>query len=90
MLQLVAVGTAAFLMVFFKSFQQRNVAYDNLAAIIPTSFALATTEFFVISTIALMGMNPFAVICYALGAGVGSLCATILHKKYMTKGKKLG
>lgn len=85
MLKYMAIFFAAFTLVFFKSFQQRNVAYENYFAIIPTSLFLAAAEFLAIAYIASIGMQPIAILVYALGAGTGSLGATILHKKYMTR-----
>lgn len=73
--------------VFFKAFQQRNVAFDNYVAVLPTSIAMAATEFYVIALIVKTGYDIVLVLALGTGAGIGALVAMVLHKRFFgTKG----
>lgn len=87
-------GTMLF--VGFKSFQQRNVAFDHYWLIPPTSMCMALTEYFVIGYMAVEALNQgFSLAyfgkaaCLGLAAGAGSLLATLLHGKLLGN-KKAG
>lgn len=73
--------------VFFKAFQQRNVAFDNYVAVLPTSLAMAATEFYVIALIVKTGYDIVLVLALGTGAGIGALGAMVAHKRFFgTKG----
>lgn len=77
---------ASFAFIFLRAFQQRNVAFDNYAWIIPVSWAMAATEFLVVTMIAKQdSYNVLLVIMLGSGAGTGSLSAMLLHKRYVKK-----
>lgn len=88
---LVAAG-AYFLFVFFKAFQQRNVAFDHYFWVMPLSYLMSTTEVIVISMVAIDATNANnwtdmipILIGVGTGGGIGALLAMYLHKKYLTK-----
>jgi hypothetical protein len=72
--------------IFFKAFQQRNVAFEHYRWIIPTSITMAITEFWVIAMIVREGYNLPLVITLGTGAGVGALAATWIHSRWLTRG----
>lgn len=72
---------ASFAFVFTKAFQQRNVAFDNYIAVIPTSLLMAATELYVIVNIAEKGYNVAMILLVGLGSGFGAIAAMLLHKK---------
>jgi hypothetical protein len=67
--------------IFLKAFQQRNVAFNHLAWIVPTSLGMAFTEVYVIFSIAERGYSLPLVLAVGLGSGVGALLAVIVHRK---------
>lgn len=82
-------GAAYFVFVFFKAFQQRNVAFMHYRWIMPISYAMATCEVFVISLVAFkatQGIN-LELLWYALtigtGGGAGAILAMYLHKRHV-------
>ena len=75
------VSGAMFLFVFFKAFQQRNVAFDHYLPVVPTSMLMAATEVYVVATIAMRGYSLGLVISIGGGAGLGALLAMYLHKR---------
>lgn len=80
MLHLMA-GAASFVLIFLRSFQQRNVAFDNYAAVLPTSILMAFAEVAVIANIAMQGFHIGLALIIGLGSGSGALCAMLIHKK---------
>lgn len=72
---------AQYVFIGLRALQQRNVAFDNYVAVIPTSIAMATVEVLVISAIARTGWSFDLISALALGGGVGSLTAMWIHKK---------
>ena len=80
-MELLYAGGAMFAFVFFKAFQQRNVAFDHYLPVLPTSVLMATVEVYVIATVAERGYGIALVLAIGVGAGVGALCAMILHKR---------
>lgn len=76
-----AVFGAQYVFIGLRALQQRNVAYDNYAAVLPTSTAMAAVEVLVISSIATSGWSFSLVSALALGGGLGSLTAMLVHKK---------
>lgn len=77
--------SASFVFIFLRAFQQRNVAFDNYAAIMPTSLLMAATEVVVIVNIATMGWHLPLVLAVGIGSGSGALCAMIAHKRIFNK-----
>jgi hypothetical protein len=78
-------AVAAFLFVALKSFQQRNVAFDHYWPILPTSLLMAACEFYVVAAIVTLGYSLTFVLVVGFGGGLGSLGATILHKRIFAK-----
>lgn len=77
---------ASFAFIFLRAFQQRNVAFDNYAWVIPVSWAMAATEFLVVTMIAKQdSYNVVLVLTLGSGAGMGSLTAMLLHKRFVKK-----
>lgn len=82
----------SFIVSFFyigvKSCQQLNVSQKLYWLIPPFSVLMCLLEVFVVSTVAkTAGMDallPLA-ISLGLGGGFGSVCATIMHDKYLEK-----
>lgn len=86
-------GAAYFIFVFFKAFQQRNVAFMQYKWIIPISYAMSCTEVFVISLVAVeasqglsWGLLWFAV-TIGTGGGLGAVASMWLHHNHVMKGK---
>ena len=77
----ITVFSAQYVFIGLRALQQRNVAFDNYVAVIPTSVAMATVEVLVISSIARTGWTFDLVSALALGGGVGSLTAMWIHRK---------
>ena len=75
------VSAAMFAFVFFKAFQQRNVAFDHYVPVIPTSMLMAAVEVYIIASIATRGYSFLLVLSIGGGAGVGALLAMYLHKR---------
>lgn len=81
-----AVFAASFGFIFLRAFQQRNVTFDNYAAVVPTSLLMAATEVLVIANIAKSGWHLPLVLAVGLGSGFGALCAMLLHKRIFRRG----
>ncbi len=89
-MSLITTFFASFVFIFLKAFQQRNVAFDHLSAIVPCSMLMAFAEFIVIGNVAVAAVLdvPFiykagVVLVIGLGSGLGALIATIIHKRVM-------
>jgi len=82
-------GVAYFIFVFFKAFQQKNVAFDHYRWIMPISYAMATTEVFIISLIAVKAVHGITpeLLWFALtigtGGGLGALASMWIHNRYV-------
>jgi hypothetical protein len=83
-------GTLHFVFVFFKAFQQRNVAFMHYWWVMPISFCMASTEVFAVGIIAVGAITaeswfelvPYAFMLGLLG-GLGAIVAMWLHKKVL-------
>lgn len=83
-------GALHFIFVFFKAFQQRNVAFMHYGWVMPISFCMSTTEVFAVSLLAIGAvaadhwwqMIPYA-ICLGIGGGLGAIIAMWLHKRVL-------
>ena len=73
---------------FLKAFQQRNVAFDNYGAVMPTSFAMAFVELYVIGSVVKTGWQLGIVSAVGLGGGLGCIAAMYLHHHIFRKGKQ--
>lgn len=84
------IGVAYFFYVFCRAFQQRNVAFNKYAWIMPFSVGMATIDVFVISTIGFMGFQWGFVVAMAIGGGLGAISAMFVHQKWFHQyeGKK--
>lgn len=83
MIHAFSVFFASFIFVFLKAFQQRNVAFDHYWWVAPTSFGMAATEVYVISTIVITGYSLSVVLGMGAGGATGALIAMYLHRKYL-------
>lgn len=79
-----AIFASQFLWVGLRSFQQRNVAFDNYIAVLPTSMCMASVEVYIIYSIARSGWSVAIVLAMAAGGGLGCLAAMWTHKKWLT------
>lgn len=76
-----------FFYVFAKAFQQRNVAFDKYAAILPVSMIMAAGEYIIVAIIGITVVNHGVsegaglIVANGFGGGLGAICAIILHKK---------
>ena len=82
-------GLAYFVFVFFKAFQQKNVAFNHYKWILPISYAMSMTEVLVISLIAVeasqgwsWGLIMFGV-TIGTGGGLGALASMWIHNRYV-------
>ena len=89
--QSLLAGAAYFLYVFFKAFQQRNVAFDHYAWVLPISYAMSFTEVLVISLVAhktattgLTWELAWFAGAIGTGGGTGALLSMWIHKRYIT------
>ncbi len=71
---------ASFGYVGLKSTQQLNVVHRQYWWIVPTSFAMAALEVFVVASMAKHGWG-WLVFWVGLGSGLGSISATWIHSK---------
>jgi len=85
----IMAGLAYCVFVFFKAFQQKNVAFDHYKWVMPISYAMAATEVLVISLIAVkaaQGLN-WDMVWFALsigtGGGLGAVAAMRFHNRFI-------
>ncbi|GAB5503464.1 hypothetical protein [Pyruvatibacter sp.] len=76
---------ASFGYVFLKAWQQRNVAFDHVWWVLPTSYAMAVVEVIVVTKIVMTGGNWLAVFVLGTGGGFGALTAMWFHKTFLTR-----
>jgi hypothetical protein len=82
---LVLTFFASFAFIFLKAFQQRNVAFDHHAWIVPTSMLMALVEVYVIANVAAKGFSIALVLAIGIGSGLGALSAAVTHKRMFAK-----
>lgn len=83
----VLMFAANFMFILLKALQQRNVAFDNYGWVVPTSFAMASVECYVIVQVAKAGYSLPVVAALGLAGGTGALAAMLFHKRFvMSKG----
>jgi len=73
---------ASFFFIALKSWQQLNVVRRAYWWILPTSMAMAACEVYVIANAARYGFG-WLVFWVGLGGGLGSLCATYIHWRFV-------
>lgn len=73
---------ASFVFIGLKSWQQLNVVRRAYWWILPTSMAMAACEVYVIANAAKYGFG-WLVFWVGLGGGLGSLCATYVHWRFL-------
>lgn len=78
-MMLVLMFLANFIFIFLKAFQQRNVGGAHYAAILPTSFAMAAAEVYIIVTVAKSGFEFGNILALGLAGGLGSCAAVWAH-----------
>ena len=82
MSDLIWLFLAYFIFIGLRAFQQINVQLDQKVLVVPTSVAMAAVEVYCISQLAAKGWGVFTVMSYGLAAGLGSLTAMYLQKRY--------
>lgn len=89
MIEAGVAGCAYFVFVFFKAFQQRNVAFMHYRWVIPLSYLMSASEVLVIYVVARGAMSndwlqmlPM-VAGIGTGGGLGALASMWLHHKYI-------
>ena len=90
-MEIFLAAVAYFVFVFFKAFQQRNVAFLHYRWILPISYAMSLTEVLVISIVAFKASQGFSweLVYIGLGigtgGGLGATASMYLHERYVTK-----
>lgn len=95
-MEILLAGAVYFVFVFFRAFQQRNVAFLHYKWVLPTSYGMSFSEVFIISLVALSVINKgglsWDLAWYGLsigtGAGLGAICAMKLHERTLGSGFK--
>lgn len=81
----VVVGLMSFCFVFFKAFQQRNVAFEHYGAVMPLSLLMGFTEYTMYFIVAMQAAKTdpsfLTALFMGMGAGSGALLAIRLHTK---------
>lgn len=81
----VIVGLMSFLFVFFKAFQQRNVAFEHYGAVMPLSVMMGFVEYTMYFVVAMQAAKTdpsfWTALFMGVGAGSGALLAIKLHTK---------
>jgi hypothetical protein len=75
---------ASFFFVGLKSWQQLNVVHKKYWWILPTSFAMASCEVYVVATVARAGWG-WLVLVIGFGSGLGAIIATWMHGRITGK-----
>lgn len=90
---LVAAG-AYFLFVFFKAFQQRNVAFLHYRWVMPVSYIMSLTDVAVIALVAHKAATDgftWELVIFGIaigtGGGLGAITSMKLHEKYISHDK---
>ena len=92
MIEAAIAAGAYFLFVFFKAFQQRNVAFLHYKWIMPISYAMSLMDVAVISLVAFKastsGLSMELVwlgLAIGTGGGLGAIASMWIHERYITK-----
>ena len=95
-MEFLLAGIVYFVFVFFRAFQQRNVAFLHYKWIMPTSYGMSFSEVTIISLVALSviqkGGLSWDIMWFALaigtGAGLGAITAMKVHESTLGSGFK--
>lgn len=79
----VIAGLIAFVSVFFKALQNRNYNFDNYYMILPTSWAIAACELYLLSIFIRDGIDIVYVLVVGTGSGLGGMLAMKVHSHYL-------
>lgn len=85
MRNVLAVSVTMFLYVILRALQQRNVAYDNYGWVIPTSYAMAMADVFLITTVSKATWSIPLVFGYGTAGALGALAAMWFHKRFVKR-----
>lgn len=77
------ISCAMFVYVILRALQQRNVAFDNYGWVVPTSYAMAVADVFLISSVARANWSIPLVFGYGTAGALGALTAMWFHKRYI-------
>ena len=91
-MEFVIAAGAYFCFVFFKAFQQRNVAFLHYRWIMPISYAMSLTDVAVISLVAYKASTEgltwslvWLGLAIGTGGGLGAVVSMKVHERYITK-----
>lgn len=83
MIDLAAAFGASMAFIALKALQQRNVAFDNFAWVMPTSFLMSAAEVWVVANVAAKGWEWALVAAIGAGSGTGAIAAMLFHKRFI-------
>ena len=83
--KILLISCSMFVYVMLRALQQRNVAFDNYGWVIPTSYAMAVVDVFLITTVARSSWQPWLVFGYGTGGAFGALAAMWFHKRFVKR-----
>jgi len=75
----------AFVSVFFKALQNRNYNFDNYVMILPTSWAIAVCELYLLSVLIKEGIDFWYMFVVGTGSGFGGMIAMAFHHRYIRR-----
>ena len=73
--------------VFFKALQNRNFNFENYWAIMPTSWAVAACELYLLALV-IKELNIAYVLAVGTGSGIGGIVGVACHRRWVSKHKK--
>jgi hypothetical protein len=89
-MQTLIAGGAYFVFVFFKAFQQRNVAFNHYKWVIPLSYLMSAAEVGVIALVSVDAMNAHTwtdmlpiIGGVGTGGGLGAVASMWLHNRWL-------
>lgn len=88
MLDALIAGSAYFVFVFFKAFQQRNVAFNHYKWVVPISYLMSATELLVIALVAREAVQGWEgmtsmILGVGTGGGLGAVLSMWVHNRYV-------
>jgi len=91
-LELLVAASGYALFVFFKAFQQRNVAFLHYGWVMPVSYIMSFTDVAVMSAVAYkvsMEGITWNLVSFGLaigtGGGLGAIASMKIHERYLTR-----
>ncbi len=81
--QMLEMFAAVFGYVFVRAFQQRNVSGGHYLWIVPTSYAMAMLDVFIVVFVAHAGWHLSVVLANGTGGCFGALAGVFLHKRWV-------